>query len=101
VFACAAAVDLPIVGMGGVRSGLDALEFIAAGASAVALGTILFSDPGAAGRLRCELAAESAARNLRDPLAARGVAHSSLQMSDSKADNARPKRPGNTAKASA
>ena len=34
-----AAVELPIVGMGGVRSGRDALELIAAGASAVALGT--------------------------------------------------------------
>ena len=33
--------------MGGVQSGLDALELIAAGASAVALGTIVFSDPEA------------------------------------------------------
>ena len=45
VYACSAAVGIPIVGMGGVQSGLDALELIAAGASAVALGTILFSDP--------------------------------------------------------
>ena len=57
--------------MGGVRSGLDALELIAAGASAVALGTILFSDPDAAVRVRAELAAEAAARGLRDPLDAR------------------------------
>ena len=35
---------MPIVGMGGVTSGIDALELVAAGASAVALGTILFSD---------------------------------------------------------
>jgi dihydroorotate dehydrogenase (NAD+) catalytic subunit len=80
VYACSAAVDLPIVGMGGVRSGLDALELIAAGASAVALGTILFSDPTAPGRIRSELAAEATARGLGDPLEARGVAHSSLQI---------------------
>ena len=46
VYACSAAVDAAR-GMGGVQSGLDALELIAAGASAVALGTILFSDPDA------------------------------------------------------
>jgi dihydroorotate dehydrogenase (NAD+) catalytic subunit len=81
VYACSAAVELPIVGMGGVCSGLDALELIAAGASAVALGTILFSDPGAPGRIRSELAAEAAARELGDPLEALGIAHSSLQIS--------------------
>ena len=87
VYACAAAVKLPIVGMGGVQSGLDALELIAAGASAVALGTIVFSDPEAAGRVRSELADEAASRGLHDPLAARGLAHSSLQMSGSRSDN--------------
>jgi dihydroorotate dehydrogenase (NAD+) catalytic subunit len=91
VYACAAAVELPIVGMGGVQSGLDALELIAAGASTVALGTILFSDPEAAGRVRSELAAEAASRGLRDPHAARGLAHSSLQISGSRFDNATTK----------
>jgi len=74
VYACASAVELPIVGMGGVTTGLDALELIAAGASAVGLGTILFSDPEAPTRIRGELAAEAAARNLENPLAARGLA---------------------------
>jgi dihydroorotate dehydrogenase (NAD+) catalytic subunit len=74
VWACAEAVDLPIVGMGGVRSGLDALELVAAGASAVALGTVLFADPGAPGRVRAELAAEAAARGFEDPGSARCVA---------------------------
>jgi dihydroorotate dehydrogenase (NAD+) catalytic subunit len=80
VYACSAAVGIPIVGMGGVQSGLDALDLIAAGASAVALGTILFADPGAPARIRSELAAEAAARNLRHPLDARGVAHRPCKM---------------------
>lgn len=74
VHACASAVDAPIVGMGGVGSGIDALELVAAGASVVALGTILFADPGAPGRIRAELQAESTARGLRNALAARGIA---------------------------
>jgi dihydroorotate dehydrogenase (NAD+) catalytic subunit len=80
VWACAAAVNLPIVGMGGVRTGLDALELIAAGANVVALGTVLFSDPAAATRIRGELAAEAAARGFEDAVAAHRIAHSSLQM---------------------
>jgi dihydroorotate dehydrogenase (NAD+) catalytic subunit len=101
VYACAAAVEIPIVGMGGVRSGLDALELIAAGAGAVALGTILFSDPDAAVRIRSELAAEAAARGLDDPLSARGLAHSSLQMGVSKFGNEMQKVPGNGPKVTA
>jgi dihydroorotate dehydrogenase (NAD+) catalytic subunit len=58
VYACYAATGLRIVGMGGIATGRDALEFAAAGAANVALGTILFSDPGAPGRIRAELAAE-------------------------------------------
>ena len=101
VFACAAAVEIPIVGMGGVRSGLDALELIAAGASAVALGTILFSDPAAPARIRSELAAETAARDLGHPLDARGRAHSSLQMGVSYSGNEDRKKPGNGRKVTA
>jgi dihydroorotate dehydrogenase (NAD+) catalytic subunit len=74
VYACALAVDLPIVGMGGVASGLDALELVAVGASAVALGTILFSEPAAPVRIRAELEAEAGARGLARPGNARGVA---------------------------
>jgi dihydroorotate dehydrogenase (NAD+) catalytic subunit len=55
VFACRRVTDLPIVGMGGVDSGRDALEMIAAGATHVALGTVLFADPAAPGRVRSEL----------------------------------------------
>jgi dihydroorotate dehydrogenase (NAD+) catalytic subunit len=55
VHACASAVSVPIVGMGGVASGADAKDFSAVGASAVALGTVLFSDPAAPARVRREL----------------------------------------------
>jgi dihydroorotate dehydrogenase (NAD+) catalytic subunit len=101
VYACAGAVAIPIVGMGGVQSGLDALELIAAGASAVALGTILFSDPEAPVRIRAELGAEAALRGLDDPLAARGMAHSSLQMAVSRLGNGMQKVPVNEPKVTA
>ncbi len=55
VDACAQAVTLPIVGMGGVTTGEDVLDLVAVGAGAVALGTILFSDSFAPHRIRSEL----------------------------------------------
>ena len=55
VHACYAATQLPIVGMGGVMTGIDALELIACGARHVALGTVLFADPDAPARVRDEL----------------------------------------------
>ena len=77
VYACATAVELPIVGMGGVMNGSDVAELVAAGASAVALGTVLFSDPFAPGRIRAELATEVATRGRTSALAIRGAAHES------------------------
>jgi dihydroorotate dehydrogenase (NAD+) catalytic subunit len=58
VYACRRATRLPIIGMGGVRTGRDALEFVACGATDVALGTVLFADPDAPRRVRTELADE-------------------------------------------
>jgi dihydroorotate dehydrogenase (NAD+) catalytic subunit len=55
VATCYRATGMPIVGMGGVRTGLDALELVAAGARHVAIGTTLFSDPDAPARIRVEL----------------------------------------------
>src|SRR5579875_1040763 len=49
---------LPIIGMGGIRSGLDALQFVLAGASAVSVGTTVFNDPTAPLRIGQELRAE-------------------------------------------
>jgi dihydroorotate dehydrogenase (NAD+) catalytic subunit len=77
VYACARAVDLPIVGMGGVTSGGDALAFVAAGASAVALGTVLFSNPLAPARVRAELAAELESRGAVSASYMRGTTHES------------------------
>jgi dihydroorotate dehydrogenase (NAD+) catalytic subunit len=45
VYECRQAVKLPIIGMGGIASAADALEFIIAGASAVQVGTANFVDP--------------------------------------------------------
>jgi dihydroorotate dehydrogenase (NAD+) catalytic subunit len=77
VYACSAAVDLPIVGMGGVASGSDALALVAAGASAVALGTTLFSDPFAAGRVRAEMEEEATSLGYPSSAAVRGEGHRS------------------------
>ena len=75
VHACYAATGLPIVGMGGVANGRDALDLIAAGATHVALGTVLFADPAAPVRIRRELEAQAAALGFADPFAAHAVAH--------------------------
>jgi dihydroorotate dehydrogenase (NAD+) catalytic subunit len=50
-----AAVELPIVGMGGISNGADAAEFLALGASVVAVGTESFRDPRAGSRVAAEL----------------------------------------------
>ncbi|GLU46035.1 dihydroorotate dehydrogenase [Nocardiopsis ansamitocini] len=47
----AALPKVPLIGMGGVRTGSDALEFVLAGASAVAVGTVIFNDPSACVRI--------------------------------------------------
>ena len=75
VHACRKATSLPIVGMGGVSTGRDALELLAAGAEAVALGTVLFTDPSAPARIRSELDAELAALGLSSAREAVGIAH--------------------------
>src|SRR5450756_603692 len=66
---------VPIVGMGGVQNGKQALDLIAAGASDVALGSILFADLEAPERVRAELDEEARARGFERPEKARGAAH--------------------------
>ena len=48
VYQAAQAVSLPIIGMGGIMNGEDAMEFILAGATAVSVGTANFANPFAA-----------------------------------------------------
>jgi dihydroorotate dehydrogenase (NAD+) catalytic subunit len=64
VHTCRAACDLPIVGVGGIACGWDALEFLAAGASAVQVGSAAFREPLLARRVRSELATLLARRGV-------------------------------------
>jgi dihydroorotate dehydrogenase (NAD+) catalytic subunit len=61
--------------MGGISTGEDALEFLAAGAAGVALGTVLFADPEAPRRVRRELDEQLRARGIASPAQATGIAH--------------------------
>jgi dihydroorotate dehydrogenase (NAD+) catalytic subunit len=70
------AVDLPLVGMGGVRSGRDAVEMIMAGATAVGVGSAVYEEgPEAFGRIRTEMAALMAELGYERLADMRGVAH--------------------------
>jgi dihydroorotate dehydrogenase (NAD+) catalytic subunit len=74
----AALPEVPILGMGGVASGLDALELVLAGASAVSVGTAIFHDPSAPVRVLAELADALAARGFGSLQDAVGHAHRQL-----------------------
>ena len=45
VYEASRAVAIPVIGMGGIMTGEDAIEFFLAGASAIAVGTAIFADP--------------------------------------------------------
>jgi dihydroorotate dehydrogenase (NAD+) catalytic subunit len=66
--------QVPLVGMGGVMSGQDVLEFIACGATAVAVGAANFTAVEAPTRIVRELRDECAVRGLASPLQVRGAA---------------------------
>jgi dihydroorotate dehydrogenase (NAD+) catalytic subunit len=55
VYEAARAVKIPVVGLGGIRGGTDAAEFLIAGASAVEVGTATFWDPSSPLRIAGEL----------------------------------------------
>ena len=51
VYEASHAVDIPVIGMGGIATGEDAIEFIMAGATAVAVGAMNFHDPYSTGKV--------------------------------------------------
>lgn len=55
VYDISRAVSIPIIGLGGIQNGLDALEYLCAGAIAIQVGTAHFSDPRASVRVVDEL----------------------------------------------
>jgi dihydroorotate dehydrogenase (NAD+) catalytic subunit len=55
VASVARAVEIPVIGMGGIASGRHAADFLAAGATCVAVGTESFRDPAAGRRIAAEL----------------------------------------------
>jgi dihydroorotate dehydrogenase (NAD+) catalytic subunit len=68
VAAVAARVGIPVIGMGGIQTGGQAADFLAAGAACVAVGTESFRDPAAGARVRAELAGISATSAVVSPV---------------------------------
>ncbi|MDX6572725.1 MAG: dihydroorotate dehydrogenase catalytic subunit [Gaiellales bacterium] len=64
VHTCRSACALPLIGVGGIASGWDALEFLLAGATAIQVGSAAFREPLLARRVRGELATLLAERDL-------------------------------------
>jgi dihydroorotate dehydrogenase (NAD+) catalytic subunit len=71
---------IPIIGVGGVTSGQDALTFLAAGANAISVGTWVFSDPNAPARVSQELAQELKARGVSDVNEVVNLAHAEYPL---------------------
>lgn len=71
----AALPQVPILGMGGVMSGRDALELVFAGASGISIGTATFGNPAAVMKVKSELATLLKERGFNSFLDAVGVAH--------------------------
>ncbi len=67
--------SVPIIGVGGIRTGFDALAFLLAGATAVQVGTAIFNDPNAPARVLRELRQELAARGIAKVSEVIGFAH--------------------------
>ncbi len=70
--------EVPILGMGGIRTGLDALQFVLAGANAVSVGTMVFNDPSAPLRVHHELQTALAERGFTRLIDAISYAHGYL-----------------------
>ncbi|RII34920.1 dihydroorotate dehydrogenase [Clostridium chromiireducens] len=66
VYEVAKAVDIPVIGLGGISNGRDAIEFMMAGASAVQIGTINFVNPMAGKEIIEEMESFLKEQGIRD-----------------------------------
>ena len=82
--------DVPIIGMGGVMTGRDALELMLAGASMVSIGTAIFHDPSACARILRELDDELARRGIERLSEVVGLAHEMKTSGRAKGNVSRP-----------
>jgi len=89
----AALPDVPILGAGGIATGLDALQFVLAGASAVSVGTAVFGDPSAPARVLGELRGALAERGFARLADAVGYAHRAKAGDEHRPDRPPPPRP--------
>lgn len=78
VYHCRAVCGLPIVGMGGVSSVDDVVQYLAAGSTVVGVGTALFREPGLPARIVRELADELSARGVSSVTDLVGAAHENV-----------------------
>jgi len=83
---------VPIIGMGGVRTGQDALELILAGASMVSVGTTLFHDPSACVRILRELEEELTVRGVQRLVDVVGLAQQPSALTRALSPNVRARR---------
>lgn len=74
VYQVAQAVKIPIIGMGGIYTGLDAIEFIMAGATAIMVGTANFTNPFACPQIITEIAEFMEQENIKNLSEIRGCA---------------------------
>ena len=77
---------VPIMGIGGISDLSDVLEFLAAGATAVQIGTANFRDPGVSGRLVTELSAYCVKRSVSIPVLVGRAHRTAAPMSDAGAE---------------
>jgi dihydroorotate dehydrogenase (NAD+) catalytic subunit len=75
VWEAARTVTVPLIGMGGIETGEDAIEFMLAGATAVSIGTANFRDPDVASKVNVALAAEAGRRGLGSVRGLTGLAN--------------------------
>jgi dihydroorotate dehydrogenase (NAD+) catalytic subunit len=85
--------EVPILGMGGIMTGLDALQFVLAGASAVSVGTAVFADPQAPVRVLAELRQALIDRGFARFADAVGYAHQATPSGSRRSAPPQPRQP--------